>query len=468
VAGRLLAAAALLPSGWARDVLLEWDEGGRLTAVRPLSGPGQTPGADQARGPVIPGMPNLHSHAFQRVFAGLTEHRASADDDFWTWRQAMYAVASAIGPEDLAAIATWLYVELLEGGYTSVCEFHYLHNDVDGTPYADDALLSRVIVDAAARTGIGLTLLPVLYQQGGFGGAAPTQSQRRFVRSTDALLRLVETMRAPCAAIDGRVGLALHSLRAVTPAAMHDALAGLDVLDPAAPRHIHVAEQRREVEDCQAWSGERPLEWLLNHMAPDERWCLVHATHLRADESWRASRTGAVAGLCPTTEANLGDGIFDWPAWTQAADPSRGGRWGVGSDSHVSVDAADELRMLEYSQRLAQRRRNVTARADQPHAGTAMTLAAVEGGAEASGRPIGGLTVGQCADFVVLARPEPDLGEAAATALDAHVFARARRRGVDTVVVRGRTVVEGGRHVLHERAAADFARVRAALAARLG
>jgi formimidoylglutamate deiminase len=466
VSGRLLAADALLPSGWARDVLFEWDDRGTLTGVRPHSAQEQTSSAARAAGPVVPGMPNLHSHAFQRVFAGLTEHRAASADDFWTWREAMYGVANAVTPEDLEAIATCVYVELLEGGYTSVCEFHYLHNDLDGTSYADDALLSRVIVAAAERTGIGLTLLPVLYQQGGFGGAAPTPGQRRFVRSTDALLHLAQTMRGPCEAIGGRVGLALHSLRAVTPASMREALAALDALDSSAPRHIHVAEQRREVEDCVAWSGERPVEWLLKHVDLDGRWCLVHATHLRADESWRASRTGAVAGLCPTTEANLGDGIFDWPAWTNA-DTTRPGRWGVGSDSHVSVDAADELRMFEYSQRLSARRRNVAATASQPHVATAMTLAAVAGGAQAAGRPVGGLAVGQSADFVVLDTSELGLAGPPAAVLDAHVFARARRPGIDTVVARGRAVVSGGRHVLRERAAADFARVRAHVAARL-
>jgi formimidoylglutamate deiminase len=467
VSGRLHAADALLPSGWARDVLIEWDDRGRLTVVGPHAGQGQVSEVPRASGPVLPGLPNLHSHAFQRVFAGLTEYRASSADDFWTWRAAMYGVATAITPDDLDAIATWAYVELLEGGYTSVCEFHYLHNDHDGTPYADDALLSRVIVAAAERTGIGLTLLPALYQQGGFGGAPSLPGQRRFVRPTEALLRLVETMRGPCAAIDGRVGLALHSLRAVSPASMPDALAALDALDPAAPRHIHVAEQRREVEDCLAWSGERPVEWLLNHTPLDERWCLVHATHLRADESWRASLTGAVAGLCPTTEANLGDGIFDWPAWT-SADTTRPGRWGIGSDSHISVDAADELRMLEYSQRLSQRRRNVTATADQPHVATAMTQAAVAGGAQAAGRPVAGLAVGQFADFVVLDTSEPALaGCPPAAALDAHLFARARRPGIGTVVSRGRAVVTGGRHALRETALARFAPVRARLASSL-
>lgn len=462
MAGRLHADDALLPSGWARDVLLEWDDGGAFTTVTPaVAAP---TGALRASGPVIPGMPNLHSHAFQRVFAGLTEVRATERDDFWSWRQAMYRAANTLTPEDLEAVATWAYVEMLEGGYTSVCEFHYLHNDVDGRPYADEALLSRVIVRAAERAGIGLTLVPVLYQQGGFGGVAPMDGQRRFVRSTDSLLRLIETMRPVCAAMGGRVGLALHSLRAVTPEAMRDALAGVEAIDAAMPRHIHASEQRREVEECLAWSGERPVEWLLTHAGLDDRWCLVHGTHLEADEGLRASRAGVVAGLCPTTEANLGDGVFDWPTWTSAAAPATGaGRWGVGSDSHVTIDAAEELRMLEYSQRLGLRRRNVTAHERQPHVATAMTLAAVSGGAQASSRPIAGLAVGQRADFVTLDMSQPLLaGLTAPQALDTQTFA-GRRPGLDTAWVRGTKVVDGARHPGRASASAAFTRVRRAL-----
>lgn len=483
-AGRLFAASALLPTGWARDVLLEWDAAGvfvRLGKIgdsplvngdSPQSGPGQTSDVPRAAGPVVPGVPNLHSHAFQRVFAGLTEFRAGATDDFWTWRDAMYRAANAVTPEDVEAIATFVYAEMLEAGYTSVCEFHYLHHDADGRPYADDAQLSHAIVHAAERTGIGLTLLPVLYQHGGFGAQPPAEGQRRFIRSTDALLRLVDTMRAPAAALGGRVGLALHSLRAVTPEAMREALAGLDAIDTAAPRHIHVAEQRREVDECVAWSGQRPVEWLLAHADLDSRWCLVHATHLTPDESVRASATGAVAGLCPTTEANLGDGIFDWPAWTTAPASTRAqgiasaalGRWGIGSDSHITVDPWADLRMLEYSQRLQLRRRNAGASDAQPHTATALTLAAVDGGAQASGRPIGGLAPGHAADFVVLGSSALTEGLGAESALATHVFATPGA-SVREVWVRGRRLVTDGRHAGYAAAAREFARVRAAVAA---
>jgi formimidoylglutamate deiminase len=460
-AGALYASDALLPTGWARDVLIEWDATGCISGVRPDSGWSQTSGVSRAAGPVLPGMPNLHSHAFQRACSGLAEFRGSSDDSFWSWRDRMYGVANAVTPDDLEAIATHLFVEMLEAGYTSVCEFHYLHHDVDGRPYADRALLARVIAAAAARAGIGLTMLPVLYQQGGFGGAPPTDGQRRFITITDALLDLVRTLR-DAHGDTVRVGLALHSLRAVTPEAMRAALAGLATIDASAPVHVHVAEQTREVDDCVAWSGQRPVAWLLDHAPVDARWCLVHATHMHDDEAARAAATGAVAGLCPTTEANLGDGIFALPRWGA-------GRWGVGSDSHITVDAAEELRMLEYSQRLATRRRNVGATPAEPHVATALTLGAVAGGAAASGRPIGGLMPGARADFVVLdARHAAIAGLPAPAALDAHVFASGRDRAIATVVVGGRTMVEAGRHPLRETASAAFVHVRADLLACTG
>lgn len=457
MAGRLHAAEALLPSGWARDVLLEWGPPGAFTAV--TAGVGRPPDVPAASGPVVPGMPNLHSHAFQRAFAGLTEARGSSDDSFWTWRERMYRVANAITPASLQAIATHLYVEMLEGGYTSVCEFHYLHNDLDGRPYADDAVLATTLADAAADAGIGLTLLPVLYQQGGFGRRPPSPGQQRFIRATDSLLELVRRLSGR--GDIPRVGLALHSLRAVTPEALRDALQGLAGIDGTAPVHIHVAEQAREVEECLAWSGQRPVDWLIDHVPVNVRWCLVHATHMTPDEAARAAATGAVAGLCPTTEANLGDGTFGMGPWAAA-----GGRWGIGSDSHVTVDVADELRLLEYSQRLATGRRNVVTTAGEPHVGTAMTLAAVAGGAAAAGRSIRGLDAGQRADLVVLDGAHPLLdGLSGAHALDAAVFARGVRPPVTTVIVGGRTVVAGGRHPHREASAAAFTRARAVLAA---
>jgi formimidoylglutamate deiminase len=443
----LFAAHALLPTGWARDVLLSWNEQGFLTDVKTQC---VCPaGTLQAAGPLLPGMPNLHSHAFQRAFGGLTEYRGAAQDSFWSWRSLMYRFVAAITPDQLEAIATGLYVEMLEAGYTSVCEFHYVHHDHDGRPYADDMALSMCLLRASARAGIGLTLLPVLYQTSGFGASPPSEGQRRFIRSTDNMLALLQKLKPLCEAQGARLGLAPHSLRAVPPDSLREALDGLQAMDANAPVHIHIAEQTAEVDACLAWSGQRPVEWLLDHAPVDIRWCLVHATHMSADESMRAARTGAVAGLCPSTEANLGDGIFDAASWLQG-----GGRWGVGSDSHACVNAAEELMLLEYSQRLATRQRNVLATAEQPSVATAMTLAAVAGGAQASARPVAGLAAGQQADLLVLDAqhlllrdlPSPE------AMLSAHVFASHRQSALLQVWVGGRLKVQSGRHDLHDSA----------------
>ncbi|RYY96841.1 MAG: formimidoylglutamate deiminase [Comamonadaceae bacterium] len=453
-AQRLFADDALLPGGWAKNVALAWDAAGRLVRAEPGAAPERD--AAIARGPVLPGMPNLHSHAFQRAIAGLTEYRGEAQDSFWSWRTLMYRFASRLDPEQLEAIALHLYVEMIEAGYTAVCEFHYVHHDSDGRPYADDATLALALMRAAQRAGIGLTLLPVLYQTSGFGGLSPNDGQRRFIRSTDSMLRLLERLGPLCDAQGARLGLAPHSLRAVPADGLREALAGLHAIDATAPVHIHIAEQTKEVDDCLAWSGQRPVAWLLDHAPVDARWCLVHATHMDADEYRRAAASGAVAGLCPTTEANLGDGIFDLPAWRAAK-----GAWGIGSDSHICVNAAEELLMLEYSQRLGTRQRNVAASDAQPQVATAMTLASVQGGAQAAGRAIGGLAVGQQADFVVLDAAHPALaGLSASDMLSSHVFASHRTSAIDAVWVAGRTRTQAARHELHDSAAAGFVAAR--------
>lgn len=456
-ANRLFAADALLPTGWARNVLLAWNADGQLTAVTIDS---MLPeGVLEVIGPVIPGLPNLHSHAFQRAFAGLTEFRSDPADSFWSWRTQMYRFARHITPGQLEAIATWLYIEMLEAGYTAVCEFHYVHHEPDGRGYADDATQSLCLLRAAKTAGIGLTLLPVLYQTAGFGGTPPADGQRRFIRSTDNMLRLLERLKPLCDAQGARLGLAPHSLRAVPPDALREALAGLHAIDPTAPVHIHIAEQIAEVDACLAWSGQRPVEWLLNHAQVDARWCLVHATHLNAQEIARAAASGAVAGICPSTEANLGDGIFDMPAWLSA-----GGRWGLGSDSHATVNSAEELMLLEYSQRLRTRQRNVLANAQHLHTATAMTLAAVAGGAQASGRQIAGLAVGQQADFLALDSSHLALdGLNGPDRLAAHVFASHRSSAVQSVWVGGHQQVRGGRHGLRNTAAQAFVAARCQL-----
>ena len=452
----LWAADALLPAGWAREVSLRWDAQGRLLEVD--AGVAPQAGQPRAHGPLIPGTPNLHSHAFQRVFGGLTEYRAQAQDSFWSWRDLMYRIASRIGPEQIETIATWLYVEMLEAGYTSVCEFHYLHHDPQGRPY-DQPEMALALLRAAQRTGIGLTLLPVLYQTSGFGATAPSEGQRRFLHDTPAMLKLLDTLQPLCAAQGAALGIAPHSLRAVPPPALRDAITGLDAINPAAPIHIHIAEQVKEVQDCLAWSGQTPVRWLLSNMDVDRRWCLVHATHMTPDETRDAARSGAVAGLCPTTEANLGDGLFDMANWRAA-----GGQWGVGSDSHATVNAAEELQWLEYGQRLITQQRNVLADAQHPHVATAMTLAAVAGGAQASGRALGGLEKGQQADMIELDANHVALaGLNAQAQLSAHVFASHRTSGIDRLWVAGQVHVQAGRHVLHDEAASAFIAVRRAL-----
>jgi formimidoylglutamate deiminase len=455
----LFAPDALLPDGWAHNVLLGWNEQGCLSLVQPDSA--APAGVAVAPGPLLPGMPNLHSHAFQRAFAGLTEFRgqnAGAEhDSFWSWRTLMYRFAAMLTPKHLRDIATALYVEMLEAGYTSVCEFHYVHHDHDGRPYADDATLSSCLIEAASRAGIGLTLLPVLYQSSGFGGLAPGEGQRRFIRSTDNMLRLLAFLKPVCERHGARLGLAPHSLRAVPPDALTASLNGLRAIDPTAPIHIHIAEQTAEVDACLAWSGQRPVQWLLDHAPVDRHWCLVHATHMSADEYRRAARSGAVAGICPSTESNLGDGIFDMTAWR-----NQGGRWGVGSDSHACVNAAEELMLLEYSQRLATRQRNVLARDGEPDVATAMTLDAVLGGAQASGRCIAGLAVGQQMDGVVLDAQHPLLRQLPTpqAMLSAHVFASHRRSTLHDVWVGGRLRVTEGVHPLSEQTSSAFIAAR--------
>ena len=445
----LFAESALLPGGWARDVRLTVDDAtGDLAAVEPGADPS---GAERLDGPVLPGMPNLHSHAFQRAMAGLAEAAEHDPGSFWSWRQIMYRFAQALTPDDLAVIATQLQIEMLKSGYTAVAEFHYLHNAPDGRPYDDPAALSRALLAAAGRSGIGMTLLPVLYQTGGFGGQAPGEDQRRFILPTDRFLSLVADLTGATAG-DGqfRVGVAPHSLRAVPPGALTELLAGID---PSAPVHIHIAEQVREVEECLAWSGARPVEWLLRHQPVDRRWCLVHATHLTPQERDGLAGCGAVAGLCPTTEANLGDGLFPLEAF-QAA----GGIWGIGSDSHISISPIEELRWLEYGRRLSTLRRNVAARPGQS-TGAALWSRALDGGAIACGRRIGALRPGHRADLLVLDGDHPlTYGRSGDRLVDALVFA-GNANLVRHVLVGGRWRVRDGRHAAETEAATAYRRV---------
>ncbi|CAN5397783.1 formimidoylglutamate deiminase [soil metagenome] len=387
----------------------------------------------------LPGLSNLHSHAFQRGMAGLAEVRGASRDRFWTWRETMYRFVDRLSPDEVAAIAAMAFAEMLEGGFTRVAEFHYLHHDIDGRPYANVAEMAEAVASAATETGIGLTLLPVFYAHSGFGGAPPDQAQRRFVNDLAGFERLIEASGRGVAGLpDAIVGVAPHSLRAVTREEL-----GAVCAMTTGPVHIHIAEQVREVEDCLAWSGARPVDLLFDKVEVDRRWCLVHATHMSDAETRRLAKSGAVAGLCPITEANLGDGIF--PA---AAYLAEGGAWGVGSDSNVLIDAAQELRMLEYSQRLAERSRNVMADPAGGSTGAAMLRGALSGGARAAGvGEAAGLAVGQVADIVALRRPDgAQTAPVGDRSLDHWIFA-SRDRTVDTVWRRGRAVVRDGRHV---------------------
>ena len=428
--------SALLPSGWARQVRIT-ASGGNIARIA-TDTPAQP--ADERHGIALPGLPNVHSHAFQRGLAGLTERRGAGEDSFWSWRELMYQFVGRIGPEELEAISALCFAEMLEAGFTHVGEFHYLHHDRDGTPFADPGELAGRVVAAAAHTGIGLTLLPVFYAHGGFGGAAPAPRQRRFVSDRAGFARIVEACRRAVRPLAGaRVGVAPHSLRAVTP----QELAAVVELSGDGVIHIHIAEQTREVEQCVAWSGRRPIEWLLEAQPLDERWCLVHATHATDSELAGIAARGAVVGLCPITESSLGDGIF--PA---ARFRALRGRVGVGSDSNIMLDAAGELRTLEYSQRLVQHSRNVLAASASASTGRSLLDAALAGGWQALqvGQGMPGLAAGSPLDLITLAPGHPSLLERQGDELiDSWVFA-AGRAAIDCVWRCGERVVSGGCH----------------------
>ncbi len=427
--------------GWQADAVLGVDAHGQL--VEPPEAAAEALGAW-----VLPGMPNLHSHAFQRAMAGLAERRGGSEDSFWSWRETMYAFAAAIGPDALRAIAAQLYVEMLKAGYTQVCEFHYLHHQPDGTPYAQPEAMSLALIEAAREAGIALTLLPVLYMSGGFDGRALSARQRRFGHDVDGYLQLLQSLRR-YEGNDLRVGIALHSLRAVPEAALRELLASEVAKD--CPIHIHIAEQIGEVQDCLATRGARPVEWLFAHAEVDARWCLVHATHLTAAETAQLARSGAVAGLCPTTEANLGDGLFPLGDYLDA-----NGVLGIGSDSHISISPVEELRWLEYGQRLRSGHRNIAARAPAASVGETLWRAALRGGAQAAGLPLGALRHGARADLIVLDDSSPLLAARDRSALlDSFVFA-GNTPLVRDVMCGGRWVVRDFRHHDEARIAARY------------
>ncbi len=444
---------ALLPGGWANDVRIAIDGHGLIATVDtdvPASGDLQPMDC------VLPGIANIHSHAFQRALAGRTEC-GSENDSFWTWRKLLYRFVDRINPEQMHQIATQLYIEMLKAGYTTVAEFHYLHHQAGGQAYADPAAMSHALIEAAGDAGIQLTLLPALYMQGGFGGAPAEAAQRRFVSTVDGYLDLLSRLSS-----DTTPGIAFHSLRAVAPEAIDEVMSWRSDNAGNCPVHIHAAEQSGEVGQCLAWSGMRPVEWLLNR-GIDASWCIVHATHLTADEIGALASSGAVAGLCPTTEANLGDGIFPLAEYLRA-----GGHIAIGSDSHVSVSPIEELRWLEYTQRLEHRQRNIAAGPDQPHTGQRLVEAVLAGGARATEgtdeRGSGGhIAAGYRADLVEIDTRHPTLVQCAdEDLLDCLVFS-GNHNPVRHVMSGGRWVIRDGHHELENRAESHYRKTLAAL-----
>ena len=419
--------------------------------------PSRAPAFERVDGIVVPGMPNAHSHAFQRAMAGSAEYRMSARDSFWTWRRAMYALANRVGPEDLRIVATQLFVEMLKAGYTSVAEFHYLHRPAAAAPYAAANLLWEAVDDAARTAGIGLTFLPTLYQSSDFGGQPLRPEQARFFLDTDAFLRAVEERVDAHRRAGGnmlRTGAAFHSLRAVPLDQLRRAALALRSIDARMPVHIHVAEQMLEVRACERATARRPIELLLDQDLLSPHWCVVHATHATAAELQGIAAADAVVCVSISTEANLGDGLFD-----AARFLNMNGRLCVGSDSQSTVSPAEELRWLEYQQRLRKKRRGVLAAKNEPHVGTRLWRDAAQNGARALGQPVGSIAVGCRADWLVLDGSHPALaGAAAEGALDRLLFAGADQ-AIRDVMAGGRWVVKDRRHAADEQLRGDFGRI---------
>lgn len=436
---------ALLPEGWAKDVSVEV-EAGRIVSVGPARG-------GQRVGCLLPAPVNLHSHAFQRAMAGLTEYRTAGQDSFWTWRSLMYRFLEQLSPDDVEAVASQVMVEMAEAGYAAVAEFHYLHHGLGGISYHDRAEMAGRICAAADATGLGLTLLPVLYERGGCDGRGLAGGQLRFGNDLDGFMQLHAGAARHLASLpsDAVLGLAPHSLRAVSPDSLRAAEA------TGGPIHIHVAEQVAEVEEVFAFTGQRPVDWLLTHAQVDQRWCLIHATQMEPAETLALAASGAVAGLCPITEANLGDGIFDGARYVAA-----GGVFGIGSDSNVRISLSEEIRMLEYSQRLGMKARAVLA--DGRSVGRVIFEGMAKGGAQAAGRCSGTIEVGKWADLVALECTGPDMARRIGDRLlDTFAFAGDDRM-VSDLWSAGRHIVQGGRHIARDAVRARFGKVMARLA----
>lgn len=427
---------ALLPDGWARQVRISIANG-VIENVQPNAVSREL---DDRHGIALPGMCNVHSHGFQRGMAGLAEHRGASNDDFWSWRELMYRFLDHLNPDDVEAVCAMAYLEMLESGFTRVGEFHYLHHAPDGSAYADRAEMTERVLEAARTVGIGITVLPVFYAHSDFGGMPPTPGQRRFINDVDGFAALLESIRSKLSNGDV-LGIAPHSLRAVTA----DEMRILLEMHADRPIHIHASEQMKEVDACLAYTNRRPVEWLMENCDINSRWTLIHATHLSEGEVERLALSQAVAGLCPITEANLGDGIFPAVKYLAA-----GGNIAVGTDSNILIDPAQELRALEYSQRLIWRGRNMLSSDEQTSTARRIFDAAVGGGAQSLG--VGyGLAAGQPADIVALIPDHPALyGRSGDMLLDSWVFS-ARSNCIDSVWVAGSKQIAGGHHMLSDQ-----------------
>jgi len=446
----------LLADGWANDKTLTIEQG-IITDITS----GYVAGAEHAKGVVIPGMVNCHSHAFQRAFAGFSEQGSEGNDSFWTWRNIMYKFLGQLNAKDVQVIASQLYIEMLKTGYTRVAEFHYLHHEIDGKNHENLAAMAKAIFDAAKDSGIGLTLLPVLYRFSGFGPEVATDGQKRFINSVEQFNDLVsECFNLAKKQDNCNVGIAPHSLRAVDKSSLLAAVEHVRMLDAQAPIHIHIAEQQKEVEDCLTHYGQRPVQWLLNNAELDKNWCLIHATHIDEQERQGIIASKAIAGICPTTEANLGDGIFPTDEFLL-----ENGTFAIGSDSHISVNPIEELRWLEYAQRLSKQKRALLANNEQKSVGLNLWQKAAAGGAQSTNSNTGALAINKQADLLVLDDSQLRLfAHDDKHLLDSIIFASQRNPILD-VMVNGQWIIRDTEHVLGQESAERFAQVLAKLSA---
>ncbi|TQV77117.1 formimidoylglutamate deiminase [Aliikangiella marina] len=448
---KLYAESVLLGNHWNSNKLILINDKGIIESIQD----GTKSEADEVAGTVIPGMVNCHSHAFQRAFAGFSEYRGNQADSFWSWRDIMYRFVAQMTPEDAHVVAKFLYLEMLKAGYTCVAEFHYLHHQVGGRLYDDPAEMSLQIVNAAESIGISITHLPVLYTYAGFGYQAPSQAQKRFIHQIDEYCQLLESLSVSLKNKPTvNLGIAPHSLRAVSQEQLTQIVPFIRKLNPKAPIHIHIAEQLQEVEDCVAYYQKRPVEWLLDHCELDANWCLIHATHLSNQETKRLAQSEAVAGICPTTEANLGDGVFPTQSFME-----QGGRIALGSDSHIAVNVADEIRTLEYGQRLTTHQRAVLSSAECPSVGQNIFVHSAQSGADSVAQNVGALAVGKRADLIILDDKHPSLfAKHPRFMLDAAIFA-CHSMPIEGVMVAGKWVIQDGVHPEENQITNDYLQV---------